>query len=63
MPSISPGRLFGSDWFVWATVTHLQIGGGPGAMEASNLGAYLADKSNEQTELALKIIAEGSSCS
>ena len=28
-------------------------------MEASNLGAYLADKTDEQTELALKIIAEG----
>lgn len=28
-------------------------------MEASNLGAYLADKTDEQTEMALKIIAEG----
>lgn len=28
-------------------------------MEASNLGAYLADKTDEETELALELIAQG----
>jgi predicted Rossmann-fold nucleotide-binding protein len=32
-------------------------GGGPGAMEAANLGGYLYNKSEEQIELALKLIA------
>jgi len=34
-------------------------GGGAGSMEAANLGAYLADKTDEQVELALKIISTG----
>lgn len=33
-------------------------GGGPGAMEAGNLGAYLACRSAEDVELALRLIAE-----
>jgi predicted Rossmann-fold nucleotide-binding protein len=35
-------------------------GGGPGAMEAGNLGAYLYRKSREEVDEALKIIASGS---
>lgn len=34
-------------------------GGGPGAMEAGNLGAYLADKSDEEANKAIEIIATG----
>ena len=34
-------------------------GGGPGAMEAGNLGAYLAERTDEEVEEALHIIAQG----
>lgn len=34
-------------------------GGGPGAMEAGNLGAYLAERSDEEVEEALRIISAG----
>ena len=35
-------------------------GGGPGAMEAGNLGAYLADRSEEELEEAIAIISQPS---
>jgi len=34
-------------------------GGGPGAMEAANLGAYMAQRSDEEVEEALQILREG----
>jgi len=34
-------------------------GGGPGAMEAGNLGAYLAEKTDDEVEEALRIIGAG----
>jgi predicted Rossmann-fold nucleotide-binding protein len=34
-------------------------GGGPGAMEAANLGAYLADRSDDAVDEALEILAVG----
>eukprot|EP01125_Pyxidicula_operculata_P005781 TRINITY_DN2017_c2_g1_i4.p2 TRINITY_DN2017_c2_g1~~TRINITY_DN2017_c2_g1_i4.p2 ORF type:complete len:359 (-),score=82.08 TRINITY_DN2017_c2_g1_i4:92-1168(-) len=34
-------------------------GGGPGAMEAANLGGYLANKTDQDVEEALKIISSG----
>eukprot|EP01126_Amoeba_proteus_P016221 TRINITY_DN17476_c0_g1_i1.p1 TRINITY_DN17476_c0_g1~~TRINITY_DN17476_c0_g1_i1.p1 ORF type:complete len:394 (-),score=65.87 TRINITY_DN17476_c0_g1_i1:44-1225(-) len=33
-------------------------GGGPGAMEAANLGGYLVDKTDEEVEIALHIISQ-----
>jgi predicted Rossmann-fold nucleotide-binding protein len=32
-------------------------GGGPGAMEASNLGAYMFERSVEEVDEALKLLA------
>eukprot|EP00808_Paulinella_micropora_P015301 g68922.t1 len=34
-------------------------GGGPGAMEAANLGAYLRDRSDSEVEEALQLLAQG----